>query len=213
MSISTVSGAVWPDREQWPRRPLPAAVFACSTTRPNGPGHPPSRPAGIPRRISRQTTSSPGRTASPSGPTGNHRSSAGVRVILYLTLASVTGPAEVVARLDRGRHLLTEHHRRGRRVDLHLELRLLVLFDPERTAAVFGSEDLINARASASEGSSNEPSNPPNASAMNSLVKTLSPLGFANLDGKRLPANSDFSSWSYRDRATQNLNRTGEPGR
>ena len=40
-----------------------------------------------------------------------------------------------------------------------------------------GHEDLINPSI-ASEGSSNEPSKPPNASAVNSLAKTLSPLGF-----------------------------------
>ena len=67
-----------------------------------------------------------------------------MRVTLYLTLASDDGRAEVVLRLDRGRDLLAQHHRLRRGLDVHLELGLLVLLDPERAAAHVRDDDLVD---------------------------------------------------------------------
>ena len=56
-----------------------------------------------------------------------------VDLILHLGLGHRR--AEVVFGLDRGGDFFAQHHRLGRRVDGHLELRLLVLLDAEAAAA------------------------------------------------------------------------------
>src|SRR5208337_4825480 len=54
---------------------------------------------------------------------------------LVLDLGLGDWRTEIVLCLDRRRHLLAQHHRLGGSIDAHLELGLLVLLDPERTAA------------------------------------------------------------------------------
>ena len=55
---------------------------------------------------------------------------------LVLDLALGHGGTEIVFRVDRRLDLFAQHHRFVRRIDLYLELRLLVLLDSERPVAV-----------------------------------------------------------------------------
>ena len=141
------------------------------------------------------TTSGLFRTASPSDRRDTTARRPVMRVILYLTFACGDRSAEIVLRLDGRGHLLTEHHRRGRSVDLHLELGLLVLLDPEPCRRMLRLGIVISQAPSiASDGSSNEPSKPPKLSAVNCLVKTLSRLGIRDLDRPKLGRRT--ADWS-----------------
>ena len=105
----------------------------------------PPRPAGIPRVIRREPPVSwseqpvPARHGIPS----LVRSGAG-DLVLHPGLRD--GRAEVVFCLDRRWHLLAQHHGLGGSLDVHLELGLLVLLDPERSAAHARDGDLVNAK-------------------------------------------------------------------
>ena len=104
---------------------------------------------------------------------------------LYLTLASATGEAEVVLRLDRRRHLFAEHYRLRRGVDVHLELGLLVLLDPERAAAVVVDHDLVNAQSRVG-GQLERPVKTAEAVGLEFLGQHLLALGIVDLDGEGL---------------------------
>ena len=155
-----------------------------SPPRGDGPGHAPARPAGIPRGIGGEPPVA--RAEQPVPASGGIPPLVGRRAgDLVLDLRLGDRPAEVVLRLDGRRHLLAEHHRRGRGLDRHLELGLLVLLDPERAAAVVGNEDLINAQRRVG-GQLERAVEAAEAVGREVLGEDLVTLGILDLDGEGL---------------------------